>query len=90
MKRILFRVLFIALLVVPILSILYSRFYAQFRFVSYSLRDKLFVFFLISVPVSAIYFLKKKEKYYKAYGVLICIYILYSIHIALKETSGAI
>ena len=88
-KIVLSKIVFILLLVIPIFFLLYTLFYEWLRVKSYYLDDRIFDFFLITVPISAIYFLSKKGLYYKIYGGLISIYIVYSVRAFLIATSGA-
>lgn len=78
------------LLLLPILCLLHGIFYKQLGLQGTAWDLRITKILLISLPVSAIYFLFQKGWYDKVYGVLICLYIVYLIFDFLKETSGAI
>ena len=78
-----------ALFLMPILYFLYNIIYTKLGLVGTFWNLKIGLILLLSLPLSAIWFLFQKEKHYKVYGVVVCVYILYVLYDFLEQTSGA-
>lgn len=90
MKSVFSKAIFGLMLAIPIIAFV-SITLSDFTYWKHNLiNDKIAEVFLIMLPMPAIYFLLQKNKYYKFYGGLVCVYIFYHIYTFLKQTSGAL
>ena len=74
----------------PLLAFLHQKCYKVLKLEGTVWDTKVTFLLILSLPLSAIFFLMERNKYFRAYGLLICIYIVYIVYDFLKQTSGAI
>ncbi len=76
--------------VLPILAFIHGLLYDKLNLEGTKWDTSITGILIISLPFSAFYFLSSKNKFFKIYGGIVCIYIIYLLYTFLEQTSGAL